>query len=391
MKKKLIITIENSLTDFSKKGNLDLSLEYYNPNGYFDEVYFISYKSADKEINHNKEWLKIVVPSYFNFLEKIKQYKLVSLLLMPFIFFIHIINLTFIIKRNNINIARSGHPYLMSLSLLIATKLSKISLITTIGGDNRLAQEKIGRFHIFNNKYLSYAIEEYILNKCSSVIVPNIYTSNYVKKISKQRNIEIIPLPLRKELFKNLYKINNKEIKNFLFIGRFVGDKHPDFVLDLYIKFLKNNPNSKFNLIMIGNGELEKLLKDKVKEFNLEDRVIFTGFLNTEEITFYLEMNSICLIPISGFVIYEAATFGNIIVTSDIEWHSEFIEDNINGWVAKYLDIDDWLYKIEKIIENIETSKVKALKLKDKMKELTPEEIYKRQIHIYEKFINLKR
>lgn len=65
-------------------------------------------------------------------------------------------------------------------------------------------------------------------------------------------------------------------------------------------------------------------LNQRVISLGLIDRVKFTGFLDT------IEKNPICLIPISGFI------FGNIIVTSDIE----FIEENINGWVAKYLD---WL------------------------------------------------
>jgi len=389
--KKLIFTLENSLKDFEKKGNLDLALDYYNPNGYFKKVYFISYNPEDKNIIHNKEWLEVISPIYFSFLHRIKSFKILFFMSLPFIYIIHLLNLIYLIKKEKINISRTGHPYLMSFPLWMASKISNIPFISTIGGDNRLAQEKIGRYHIFNNKFLSFFVEELLLKHSDNVIVPNLYTSNYVKSISTQKNISIIPLPLRDEIFKNLER--NLDIQNpkyFLFIGRFVGDKHPDFVLELYIKYLKDNPNTLLNLVMVGDGELKQKLIERVNEENINDRVLFTGFLNTEGISKYLEENPICLIPISGFVIYEAAVFGNIIVTSDIEWHSEFIEDNKNGWVGKYLDVEDWIQKLKIIDSDFVGSKNKALKLKNKMRTLSPNNIYDKQIEVYKKVLNEK-
>lgn len=389
--KKLIFTLENTLTDFEHKGNLDLALDYYNPNNYFDKVYFISYNPQDKMIKHNKEWLEVVCPSYFSFLHKIKTKKLLLLLSLPFIFIIHIFNLIFLIKKENIKVSRTGHPYLMSFPLLIASVISRIPFISTIGGDNRLAQEKIGRYHVFNNKFLSFWMEEFLLNRSDNVIVPNKYSENYIKSISTQKSISIIPLPLREELFKNLE--NKKTLNNpdfFLFIGRLVGDKHPDFVLDVYIEYLKKTRLNPLNLIIVGDGELKESLKSRVKKESLENKVVFRGFLDTNGISSLLQKNPICLIPISGFVIYEAAVFGNIIVTSDIEWHSEFIEDGVNGWVAQYLNQDDWLKKIDIIHNDIKLSQKKALLLRHKIKNISPKHIYDRQIEVYKKVLNEK-
>lgn len=310
---------------------------------------------------------------------------------LHFIYLIHLFYLIFLIKKEKINISRTGHPYLMSLPLWMASWLSNIPFISTIGGDNRLAQNKIGRYHVFNNRFLSFFIEEFLLNRSNNVIVPNIYTEKYVQKISSQKNISVIPLPIRHEIFEHLnQELNITHPSYFLFIGRFVGDKHPDFVLELYIQYLKNNPKSLLDLVMIGDGELRKSLEKRIEQVGLSNRVQFTGFLNTEGITKYLENNPICLIPISGFVIYEASVFGNIIVTSDIEWHSEFIEDNKNGWVGKYLDIKDWLEKLQIISCDFDTAKSKALLLKEKIRILSPRVIYMKQIEVYKKVLNEK-
>lgn len=389
--KKLIFTLENSLKDFQEKGNLDFALDYYNPNGYFKKVYFISYNPDDREIEHNKEWLEVFSPAYFSFLKSIKRFKVLFLLALPFVFFIHFFNLLYLIKKEKVDISRTGHPYLMSLPLWLASKIMRIPFVSTLGGDNRLAQEKIGRYHIFNNKFLSFFVEELLVGKSDYVIVPNKYTANYAQRISRQENLAVIPLPLRNEIFQNLEKDSKvDDPKYFLFIGRFVGDKHPDFVLELYISYLKNHPDSPLDLVMIGDGEIKEQLIQRAKEAGISSRVTFTGFLNTKGITSYLEENPICLIPISGFVIYEAAIFGNMIVTSDIEWHSEFVEDNKTGWVGKYLDMDDWLKKLSIIDKDFTLAKAKALRLREKMRILEPRNIYSKQVEVYTKVLNEK-
>ncbi len=388
---RLIFTLENSLKDFEEKGNLDLALDYYNPNDYFEKVYFISYNAEDKDIAHDKEWLKVISPYYFSFLKKVKKIKLFFVLAMPIVFVLHIAYLFYLIRKEKISVSRTGHPYLMSIPLWLVSRIAGIPFISTLGGDNRLAQEKIGRYHIFNNKFLSFFVEEFLINKSDYVIVPNNYTADYGRKISQQNNFAIIPLPLRNDIFENLkIEPNMKHPRNFVFIGRFVGDKHPDFIVDLYIKYLKNNPESVLDLVMIGDGELKEKLTQTVKEAEVADRVKFVGFLNTKDIVKYLSKNPICLIPVSGFVIYEAAVFGNIIITSDIEWHSEFVENNINGWIGKYLDIEDWLNKLHDIENDFDAAKEKALKLRTKMQELSPDKIYRKQIYIYKKVLHEK-
>ena len=383
MAKKLILTIENSLKDFEKKGNLDFSLEYYNPNNYFDEVYFISYNPEDLEIKHAKKWLKIKVPKYFIFLKRIKNIKILLLIFGFFTYFIHVFYLFSLIKKHHIDIARTGHPYMMSFALWLASKMASIPFIPTIGGDNRLAQEKIGRYHILNNKYISYKIEEFILARSTCVIVPNEYTKNYVISISGQKEIKVIPLPLRKEIYEYSAKSSNAAAESnfFLFIGRFVGDKHPDFVLKTYAKLIAIHPEYNMKLIMIGDGEMYKELNNFVVDNNLQDKVIFTGFLQATDIIHYLQSKPICLIPVSGYVIYEAAIFENIIITSDIEWHSEFIDDGKNGWVAQYLDETDWIRKIENVLFDIKNAQSKAVLLKKKI--MPPVDIYTKQIEMY--------
>lgn len=55
------------------------------------------------------------------------------------------------------------------------------------------------------------------------------------------------------------------------FIGRYVDQKNPLFLIDIFNAIAKKQPKAK--LVMIGFGELEKAMHEKIKEYGLQDRV----------------------------------------------------------------------------------------------------------------------
>lgn len=58
-------------------------------------------------------------------------------------------------------------------------------------------------------------------------------------------------------------------------IGRFNIQKNHDFLIDVFFDFSKQYSNSK--LVLIGKGELEKDIHEKIERLNIADKVIFTG------------------------------------------------------------------------------------------------------------------
>lgn len=55
------------------------------------------------------------------------------------------------------------------------------------------------------------------------------------------------------------------------FIGRYVDQKNPLFLIDIFNSIAKKQPNAK--LVMIGFGELETAMHEKIKEYGLQDSV----------------------------------------------------------------------------------------------------------------------
>ncbi len=58
-------------------------------------------------------------------------------------------------------------------------------------------------------------------------------------------------------------------------IGRFSEQKNHSFLLDVFVGFLKNEPNAR--LLLVGGGQLEQMVKQKVEALNITDQVVFAG------------------------------------------------------------------------------------------------------------------
>lgn len=59
------------------------------------------------------------------------------------------------------------------------------------------------------------------------------------------------------------------------FCGRFRAQKNPLFMLDIYAHYLRLEPDSM--LLLVGIGELEEAMRDKVQELGIEGNVSFLG------------------------------------------------------------------------------------------------------------------
>ena len=74
----------------------------------------------------------------------------------------------------------------------------------------------------------------------------------------------------------------SKDEIQFIWAGRFMELKHPEYVVRLAADLLDMGYN--FRIHFIGSGPMEESLKSSVKEGELEDNVFFYGFIKPEEV-----------------------------------------------------------------------------------------------------------
>ncbi|OYX54124.1 hypothetical protein B7Y92_00440 [Candidatus Saccharibacteria bacterium 32-50-13] len=165
------------------------------------------------------------------------------------------------------------------------------------------------------------------------------------------------------------------EDRVLLHVGRFEKQKNHGFLIDVFRKYLKNDPSSK--LILIGDGRLRSGLVEKIKNHGIEDAVHMVGKVsNTED---YYSAADVFVMPslYEGLPVslVEAQANGLRCVVSDS------IDATVNYGLIDYCSIDshpeDWVNKIKSVDHRRNPVDIKLVK------DYSIEEIVNRLEEIY--------
>lgn len=140
---------------------------------------------------------------------------------------------------------------------------------------------------------------------------------------------------------------------NLLFAGRVSRDKNIDFLIEVYQKVLKTNPE--VNLVIAGNGpDLERMKR----KMHLYDRVFFLGRIPNETLLKLYACSDLFTFPSTtdtfGMVVLESLACGLPALVSAVGGPREIVRDQINGFVLPVSDPGVWSDKILEIIEMIQ-------------------------------------
>lgn len=197
----------------------------------------------------------------------------------------------------------------------------------------------------------------------------------YINKLKKYQNIDYLFALTKtlehdyKKILKNnnhtkvvlvpnmITEIPNKESslnkKNIITISRLDPGKKNDDIIKAFSKLNEKD----WKLYIIGDGVEYNNLVKLIKELDLEDRVILTGYKNKKEIEEYLLKSSIFLMAsiTEGLpmVLLEAMSYGvPCIAYETASGTADIIKDNINGYIIKNRNEEEYISKIEKLISN---------------------------------------
>lgn len=130
------------------------------------------------------------------------------------------------------------------------------------------------------------------------------------------------------------YKENNKVL---LFIGRFVQEKQPERMIDIFKAVYEKDKN--YRLLMVGTGEHRNGVEKKVKEFRLTEQVRFIDKISNSDIWELYRLAEVFVNlnqqEIFGMAILEAMYYGCKVVA----WHAPgpdyIIEDGKSGYLVQ--------------------------------------------------------
>lgn len=118
-----------------------------------------------------------------------------------------------------------------------------------------------------------------------------------------------------KEKYKNKFNLRDKIVYGH--VGRFVNQKNHEFLIDVFKKILKRQPNAE--LVLVGNGPLQNKIKNYVYKNKISEHVLFLG--RREDVPSLMSLFNCMIFPslYEGFplVLVEAQSTGLPIVCSD--------------------------------------------------------------------------
>lgn len=193
--------------------------------------------------------------------------------------------------------------------------------------------------------FLHEKLRKILYKKANGIIAQTSYAKSFLYNETKHTNIEIIPNPVRSNVFKKI-----KKQKVLLNVGRLIYSKRVDILLNIFSQ-LKNN--DEWNLWIIGDGPEREFLENLSRKLNINSKVKFWGKQKNVG-SFYAQAEIFTFTSISeGFpnAILEAMNMGLPCISFDcIAGPSDIIKDGYNGFLIPELSIKKYRARLEELI-----------------------------------------
>lgn len=187
------------------------------------------------------------------------------------------------------------------------------------------------------------------------------------------------------------YKITEDDFI-VLYLGRLIPIKCPQDLVRAFPKVVKKVPNAR--LIFTGKGEEEMNLKKLVSDLNLNDKVIFAGFVSEDKWDLLKRCDVFVLPSISEghpIAVIEAMACGKPVIATNVGPFPEIIRDGETGLLVPLHSPDD----LADAIIGLAFDEKKRLEMGTKAKEYVTERFSINKtaddyLEIYERLINRK-
>ncbi len=262
------------------------------------------------------------------------------------------------IKNADFDIIHVHSPFGMSKFALKIAKQKNIPIVATFHSNMRPIFRDVVKSKFIAEKMVQSLGRRY--NKFDEVFVCSPLVAEQARSFGYKGKITYLPFgtDLKKcddveglSAFANESFGLQKDELVFIYIGRVTKLKRIDFILNS-LKIVKDK-GVKFKFYVVGKGfEMDKL-KKLTEQLNLQDEVVFTGFLKRELFPQILARADLLLFPSTydnfGLVKVESAGYEIPGVFIENSCAGYDVKDGINGYLSK----DDIVSFSDKIIEAV--------------------------------------
>lgn len=240
----------------------------------------------------------------------------------------------------------------------------------------------------YEGKY--YRSKKVYIEKIGHIITPSVFYKNkFIEDGVKADKIEAIHNFIDLEDY-------NLQVENdgyALYSGRLAKEKGILNLVEAFTNLIKNSKgNEKLNgirLYIAGDGPERENIEKKIKNSKLENRIVLLGYLNQKDLREFTRKCSFLVIPSiwyenGPYSVIETQAIGKAIIGANIGGIPEMVQDNVNGLIYEYDDINELEDKMKKLFEFPELAYHFGKSAKNfALKEYRPEKYYEKIEKIY--------
>jgi len=192
------------------------------------------------------------------------------------------------------------------------------------------------------------------------------------------------------------FTAREKETINLLFLGRLVPYKGADFLIEAISK-LRKSTLEKIVLTIVGDGSERDRLELQVKNLNLEDKVIFVGWVKQKDTLQYYAASDVFCFPsireFGGAVVLEAMSSGLPCVVVNNGGIGEYVTDETGFRIdptSEEFIIESLKTSIDKLVSDSSLRRKMGLNALQRVKEFTWPKKAKKITDIYESVLQFR-
>ena len=172
--------------------------------------------------------------------------------------------------------------------------------------------------------------------------------------LSKKTSVIFNPISIQISDYVKLHDLSLVKKKNYILcVGRLEKVKAFNYAIEAFAEIADRFPN--LRLKIVGEGSLERALKKKANELSVLNRIDFEGF-QKNIIPFYLNAQATVLTSLyEGYpnTLIESIALGTPVIAFNCKsGPKEIIQNNINGFLVRHLDVKDLEDKMINILNN---------------------------------------
>lgn len=206
---------------------------------------------------------------------------------------------------------------------------------------------------------------------CATKVYPNSYGLKEIilqNKFAKEEKLKIIANGSSNGIDTSYFnstlfsEAENKKLKEslnikltdfvFIFVGRIVGDKGINELVEAFDKLLKEKKQVKLLLVGPLESELDPLKEKTIVRINTNKKIISVGYQN--DVRPYFAVANALTFPSyrEGFpnVVLQAGSMGLPSIVSDINGCNEIIEEGKNGCIVPVKDVEALYKAMERVV-----------------------------------------